>query len=401
MLCVPVCVLVLAALAHSSPDVFRRRHYDDLRQQLDPEVNMNISEIIRRWGYPAEEHEVETEDGYILSINRIPGGLKRAAGPKPVVFLQHGLLAAGSNFITNPPDTGLGYVLADAGYDVWIGNSRGNTWSRKHRSLSPEQEDFWKFSYDELALKDLPSVVDYILKSTGEEQIFYVGHSQGTTIAFIAFSTLPELASKIKMFVGLAPVATVAFTSSPMGKMSFLPELLIWDIFGKRDFLPQSYMIKWFAEHVCGKTLLDELCGNIFFVLCGLDEKNLNVSRTPVYTTHCPAGTSVQNMVHWSQAIHSGKLMAFDYGTAGNMKHYNQSTPPQYRVQDMKVPTALYSGGMDTLADPKDVAILLTQVPNLVFHRHIEHWDHLDFIWGLDAPERMFPSLLKLLQEHR
>ena len=39
-----------------------------------------------------------------------------------------------------------------------------------------------------------------------------------------------------------------------------------------------------------------------------------------------------------------------------------QSTPPEYHVQDMKVPTALFSGGQDTLADPKDVAVLLTQV---------------------------------------
>ncbi|KAM9700211.1 LOW QUALITY PROTEIN: gastric triacylglycerol lipase [Menidia menidia] len=101
------------------------------------------------------------------------------------------------------------------------------------------------------------------------------------------------------------------------------------------------------------------------------------------------------------QAVHTGKLMAFDFGTAGNMKHYNQSTPPEYRVQDMKVPTALFSGGHDTLADPKDVALLLTQVPNLVFHQHLEQWEHLDFIWGLDAPQRLFPPILKLLTEHR
>lgn len=46
--------------------------------------------------------------------------------------------------------------------------------------------------------------------------------------AFIAFSTLPELAGKIKLFFGLAPVATVAFTGSPMTKLSVLPEFLIW-----------------------------------------------------------------------------------------------------------------------------------------------------------------------------
>ncbi|XP_068455364.1 gastric triacylglycerol lipase [Clinocottus analis] len=407
MLCVVLCVCVsgLPGLVHTGPTVLR--HSDEPQLDLDPEVHMNITEIIRWWGYPAEEHEVLTEDDYILMLNRIPHGPKQTGSTgsgrstRPAVLLQHGLLAAGSNWVTNPPASSLGFVLAAAGYDVWIGNSRGNTWSRGHRTLSPDHEDFWRFSYDEMALKDLPAVVEHILKVTGQDQIYYIGHSQGTTIAFIAFSTLPELASKIKLFIGLAPVATVSFTTSAMTKLSDLPDSLIWDLFGRRDFLPQSHMIKWFAEHVCAKRLLSELCGNLFFILCGFDEKNLNMTRIPVYTEHCPAGTSVQNMVHWAQGVHGGNLSAFDFGAEGNMKHYNQSTPPRYRVQDMKVPTALFSGGHDTLADPKDLALLLTQVSHLVFHQDIAHWDHLDFIWGLDAPQQMFPSILKLLQTHQ
>uniref|UniRef100_A0A8C1S205 Lipase n=1 Tax=Cyprinus carpio TaxID=7962 RepID=A0A8C1S205_CYPCA len=364
--------------------------------------NTLFLEIIRHWGYPAEEFEVVTEDGYILSINRIPHGVKNNDGQeaKPVVFLQHGLLAAGSNWVTNLPNTSLGFLLADAGFDVWIGNSRGNTWSRKHVSLDPKQKEYWQFSHDELAKKDLPAVINFITTTTGQEQVFYVGHSQGTTIAFIAFSTMLDLASKIKMFFALAPVATVGLTKSPMSKLSVIPEFLIWDLFGRKDFFPQNDLIKFFATEFCSRKPFGVLCGNIFFLLCGFDEKNLNMSRTPVYTTHCPAGTSVQNMVHWAQAVKSSKLMAYDYGKAGNMAHYNQSTPPLYNVRDMTVPTALWSGGQDTLADPQDVALLLTQIPKLVYHRNIKHWEHLDFIWGLDAPQEMYNKLIKMMKEN-
>ncbi|XP_051959353.1 lysosomal acid lipase/cholesteryl ester hydrolase-like isoform X2 [Xyrauchen texanus] len=370
--------------------------------ELDPEVNMNISEIIRHWGYPAEEFEVVTEDGYILSVNRIPNGVKSKAWrePKPVVFLQHGLLAAGSNWVTNLPNTSLGFILAEAGFDVWIGNSRGNTWSRKHVSLDPKEKEYWKFSHDEMAKKDLPAVINFITKTTGQEQIFYVGHSQGTTIAFMAFSSMPELASKIKMFFALAPVATVALTKSPMTKLSVIPEFLIWDLFGRKDFFPQNDLIKFFATEFCSRKPLSVLCGNVFFLLCGFDEKNLNMTRTPVYTTHCPAGTSVQNMVQWAQAVKYGKLMAYDYGKAGNMAHYNQTSPPLYNIRDMLVPTALWSGGQDTLADPQDVALLLTQIPKLVYHRNIDHWEHLDFIWGLDAPQEMYNKMIELMRQY-
>lgn len=365
---------------------------------------MNISQIIMFRGYPSEEYEVTTEDGYILSVNRIPYGRKdlgRSKGPRPAVFLQHGLLADGSNWVTNLDYNSLGFMLADAGYDVWLGNSRGNTWSRKHVHFTVKQEEFWIFSFDEMAKYDIPASVDFILKKTGQEQLFYVGHSQGTTMAFIAFSTLPKLAKKIKMFFALAPVATVKFSTSPLTKLGAFPDLLIKNLFGKKQFLPQNFWLKWLATHVCTHRILDDLCGNLFFLLCGFNERNLNMSRVDVYSSHCPAGTSVQNMIHWSQAVKSGELKAYDWGSkAANMAHYNQSTPPFYKVKEMTVPTAIWTGGQDLLADPKDVAMLLTQVTNLVYHKHIPEWEHLDFIWGLDAPHRMYNEMINMMRKY-
>lgn len=110
------------------------------------------------------------------------------------------------------------YMLVDAGYDVWLGNNRGNVYSKSHISLLPTDRHFWNFrytrqnfnsfffffsffilfyslmysvsffflflfyfSYHELGMYDVPATIDYIINQTNCEQIFYIGHSQGTT----------------------------------------------------------------------------------------------------------------------------------------------------------------------------------------------------------------------------
>lgn len=370
---------------------------------VDPEIYMNVTEIISRWDFPAEEYFIETKDGYILGLHRIPHGRKNFIdkGSRPVVLLQHGLLADSSNWITTLPNNSLGFILADAGFDVWLSNSRGNTWSRKHKTLSVSQEEFWAFSYDEMAEYDIPTVVDFILKKTGQEQLYYVGHSQGTTIGFIAFSRNPELAKKIKMFFALGPVASINFASSPLVKLEHVPEFLLKDILGTKEFLPQNNFIKWMSEHVCTHVVLKQLCGNLFFVICGFNERNLNMSRVAVYAAHNPAGTSMQNLFHWRQTYRFHKLQAYDWGSRGkNYFHYNQSSPPVYNVSDMKVPIAVWSGGHDTLADTKDVLMLLSKLPNLVYSKLIPEWEHLDFIWGLDAPWRLYNEIISLMRKY-
>uniref|UniRef100_A0A9L0IQW1 Partial AB-hydrolase lipase domain-containing protein n=1 Tax=Equus asinus TaxID=9793 RepID=A0A9L0IQW1_EQUAS len=86
------------------------------------------SETISYWVYPHEAYEVLTADGYILLLYRIPHGKNDSnhSVQKPVVYLQHGVLLTSSIWISNPPNNSLGFLLADAGYDVWVANNRGN-----------------------------------------------------------------------------------------------------------------------------------------------------------------------------------------------------------------------------------------------------------------------------------
>ena len=55
----------------------------------------------------------------------------------------------------------------------------------------------------------------------------------------------------------------------------------------------------------------------------------------------------------------------FDYGKEGNMQHYNQPTAPLYDFAKypISVPLAMFTGDMDELADPTDVAFLLESLP--------------------------------------
>ena len=83
---------------------------------------------------------------------------------------------------------------------MWLGNFRGNIYSRNHTYLDPNevrskifrivnlkpisQETFWQFSWDQMGQYDLPSMLQYVHEVTGQ-QIIYIGHSMGTTAFWV------------------------------------------------------------------------------------------------------------------------------------------------------------------------------------------------------------------------
>ena len=109
------------------------------------------------------------------------------------------------------------FRLAEQGYDVWLGNYRGNTYSRGHLTLNPDVDtSFWRFSWDEMAKYDLPAMLDYVIEQTGKEKIHYVGHSMGTT-TFMAMNAMDRSwEHKVELAVLLAPVAYVEHMASPI-----------------------------------------------------------------------------------------------------------------------------------------------------------------------------------------
>src|SRR5688572_3982294 len=53
------------------------------------DAHLTVPQILRKYGYPVEVHDITTADGYILQAHRIPyGKLSGASANKPVVWLQ-------------------------------------------------------------------------------------------------------------------------------------------------------------------------------------------------------------------------------------------------------------------------------------------------------------------------
>ena len=40
-------------------------------------------------------------------------------------------------------------------------------------------------SFHEMAMYDLPAMINFVLRKTGQKQIYYVGYSQGATIGVL------------------------------------------------------------------------------------------------------------------------------------------------------------------------------------------------------------------------
>ena len=69
----------------------------------------------------------------------------------PVTFLMHGITDSADSWVMHYPDVAPAFQLVRAGYDVWLGNSRGNKYSLGHTSLDHKKDkEFWEFSLDQM-----------------------------------------------------------------------------------------------------------------------------------------------------------------------------------------------------------------------------------------------------------
>lgn len=385
---------------------------DNMATPYNPDVDLTTPQLIRKYGYPSEAHTISTDDGYLLTMHRIPHGRKSAYNSSRIpVFLQHGLLGSSASWVTIGPNKGLPYLLADIGYDVWLGNARGNTYSRSHVSLAIDDPKFWDFSFHEMGVHDLPAEIDWILNVTGHKTLYYIGYSMGTTMSYVMASMRPEYNDKVQFMVSLAPVAFMARVKSPIRLLvPFVKDLqFISQFLGKGEFLPHDKIIQWLSKYGCELVTTEEkICEDTVFVISGFDEEQFNATLLPVILGHDPAGASTKTIIHYAQEIKSGKFQQYDSGCSMDEKgskdeECDRATDGQeYDLSKITVPIDLHYADNDWLASPADVKELSSKLKGKVqlIRVPFPEFNHIDFLWAKDVYKLVYENVINSLEKH-
>ncbi|XP_011564570.2 lipase 1 [Plutella xylostella] len=407
---------VAAAAAGRSPNADLVMEYMELKghqpgarysNNIIADALADVPDLIARYNYPVEQHFVTTSDGYILQMHRIPHGRDRnnQPGDRTAVYLLHGMMQSSADWVLMGPGEGLAYTLAEEGYDVWIGNTRGNYYSRNHTTLDPDDKNslrFWQFSWDEMGSIDLPASIDYILNLKGHSKLHYVGFSQGSTVFTVMGSIRPEYNAKIISYQGVAPaVLSENNEENPINWVANYEGILmiLANRYGIGELGARSPLFTWLGLALCSEeSPVHPLCLSV----ATMEETvaRLNATMIPVFIGHGPAGVSVRQMGHYAQCIAKG-FRRYDYGLIGNLATYGTRQPPFYNLKFITAPTYLHYSLNDQRVNYLDVYLLGERISSPVKYYQVadEKWSHLDFAWGSNQVEMYQKNVISAMRE--
>lgn len=373
----------------------------DMLHAIDCSINM-------------ETHVVKTQDDYLLQIHRIPFDAKsqQDVSYKGVVYLQHGLLMSSNIWLChseNPFNNNLPLYLHSLGYDVWMGNNRGNRYSNKNLNVERHSEKFWNFSLDEFAMYDIPDSLEYILNTTSLEKhtrynkfkflsediegISIVAFSQGSAQIFASLSLKPELNTKVISFIALSPALTPPglFNKFVDNIVKLQPKLLFL-FFGKKILLPTASTL-WLR--ILPTKLFNLAIKYSTLFLFNWENKNINNSQTVAFK-NLYSPTSVKCIVHWFQILKTQKFQMFVSSNDLNENNNSIFEPIPFPTRtNIKIPLLLVYGTNDSLVDIETLKANLPE--NTTFELPIHNHEHLDIIWGDDVNNLVFTKVADFL----
>ncbi|MFJ8632272.1 alpha/beta hydrolase [Streptomyces sp. NPDC093568] len=177
--------------------IFRAPHPRTTRPALRRVRTTTALRPLRHRLDPARVEEIPftAGDGVRLGLTRVDPGEQG----RPAVLLLHGHTASADMFLL-PETRNLVDVLLDDGYEPWLLDWRGS------RRL-PYNETGRRYTYDDVALYDIPDAVRHIRTRVGERPLFVVAHCIGSLALSLSMTAglVPGLAGVVSQGVFLTP----------------------------------------------------------------------------------------------------------------------------------------------------------------------------------------------------
>lgn len=233
------------------------------------------------------------------------------------------------------------------------------------------------------------------MEATGSEKITYIGFSQGTAIAFAAFSRMADLANRIHIFIALAPAACVRELKNQLvAAVSTSRPQLIYLLFGKRALL--SNALYW--RRVCGPKRYVWILDTALSFLFGWKTENMDPNEKPLMYFHLYSTSSVKCVVQWFQITHSRRFQMYDDNVVviNRDAKYKGYLLPLYDIRKIQCPISVFYGEKDTVPNHE---YFFDQLQKASFKK-LETYEHLDFLYARNAHKEVYPDVVKLVEQY-
>lgn len=250
---------------------------------------------------------------------------------------------------------------------------------------------------DQFAFHDVPDSIDYILATTSQSSLSYIGFSQGTAQAFATLSIHPILNDKVDVFIGLAPAMSPAGLRNGVvdALVKASPEVLFL-AFGRRSILSSATM--W--QSILYPPIFVRIIDMSLSFLFAWSGKNISIDQKLAAYPHLYSFTSTKSVVHWFQIIRNKSFQMYDddvqapLSLGASDRYYRVAKFP---TRNIKTPIVLVYGGSDSLVD---IRVMLKELPRHTVAKEVAHFEHLDFLWGQEVETLVFPHVFEALSEY-
>ncbi len=266
-------------------------------------------------------HFATTGDGWSLALHRYLPAEPRFSEP---VVLCHGLGANRFNFDL-VEERSLARSLAGRGFDVWSLELRGTGMSSRPGLFSPFS---WAFDFDDHLDLDIPAALELVLRVSGSQKIFWVGHSMGGMLGY-AHAGCPERED----LAGLVAVSSPVWLDQSVGLRRLSPIVRLATLFGAVLFRP---LARFFAP-VLGWA--PAFLIRPFIFPGGMEPKVIR--RALVNLVESVSSTMVRQFIGW---MRDRKFCSAD-GERDYLK----------RLDGVDIPVLLIAAEQDLLASPKSI----------------------------------------------